>query len=794
MANHNKYHNGQFKSNGNNISFNSSSNSQSRDLQNDEIDFKQLFYTLWSGKWIIIGSVLFFGIMAYIVAFLSTPIYQSQGEMLIQDSKGANPFSNSKGIGQVLSSSYGLGASSTLENELQVLQSRKLSQTIADTLMEERFTLDGGQFPVLFKSYPEDSMMTSKDTVAARIRSNIVFNQVDKLSDVVSVTYESLSPFEAGHIVNLAMSSYRDLSTKQNRLSANSAVNFLKKEQSRIKKELDNSEEQLREFMNESKLVQVQPQTEKLIDQMAELEARKQQARANLVATNSAISQYQNQLNKIKPGLAEQYSKSVGPKMSRFQYQLAELETQKERLLVNNPRLRNTQNPPEQLAKLNREIASFQQRIKELTQGLIEQSDQYLGFLGNGEGGIAQNISELNQKLIELEVQQEQFESQIDVITAQLNEQEQFFNNLPDNIVDFAQLKRDVKINEELFVTVSQQYAETALWEQTQFGLGRIVDSGFIPKEPIKPNKTLYVLVGFILGGILSVSYIFVRDAYNQGINGVEQMRKLDEPLLSVIPSMDSYVNDQHNGQATVAVQGKDISTGLITVLDSISPISESFRRLANNLIYSNPDSKMNSFMVTSSGKGEGKTTTISNLGVVLAEAGYSSLIVDTDFRRPNLHNIFGHNKKPGIIEVLFDDINIKEAIHQTVVPGLSILSSGRRPPNASAITQSQSFLNLVKSLEEEYDFVLIDTPPFGIITDASAMIRQTDGVVVIAKFGETTEVQLSQTLEHLHRLNAKITGTVLTAFDHTESKDYYLGSSYYKDVYEDYNEYQEKS
>jgi capsular exopolysaccharide synthesis family protein len=143
---------------------------------------------------------------------------------------------------------------------------------------------------------------------------------------------------------------------------------------------------------------------------------------------------------------------------------------------------------------------------------------------------------------------------------------------------------------------------------------------------------------------------------------------------------------------------------------------------------------------------------------------------------------------------VLFDDINIKEAIHQTVVPGLSILSSGRRPPNASAITQSQSFLNLVKSLEEEYDFVLIDTPPFGIITDASAMIRQTDGVVVIAKFGETTEVQLSQTLEHLHRLNAKITGTVLTAFDHTESKDYYLGSSYYKDVYEDYNEYQEKS
>src|SRR5699024_2344531 len=145
----------------------------------------------------------------------------------------------------------------------------------------------------------------------------------------------------------------------------------------------------------------------------------------------------------------------------------------------------------------------------------------------------------MNQKLIELQVEEKQYQAQVDVLTAQLAEQERFFENLPDNMIGLARLQRDVTISEELYLTVSQQYAEMALWEQTQFGLGRTVDTGYVPEEPVAPNKVLFVLVGFILGGIAGVGYVLVRTGFNTTIDGVDKLKRLHHPLLAVIPVLD---------------------------------------------------------------------------------------------------------------------------------------------------------------------------------------------------------------------------------------------------------------
>ncbi len=788
MDSYNKYHNGQNGFSNHSNGSNSVNNYESNTSAEEDIDWKKAFYILWNRKWIIGGAILICGLLAGIYAFTRMPIYQSHGMMIIKNSQGSGALSEG-GIGSLLSSTFGLGSGSTFENEMQVLKSRRLSEMVADSLLEIRIMPNGLPFPVLYKSYPENSAIVSQDTVAARIREHINFRRVEPKANVVSIAYESPSPYEAARIVNLTMNLYQVLSTRQTRKAAHSAVVFLKKERKRIKENLDQAEKRLREFMNKSNLVQVDAQTKVLIEQMAALEAKRQQARAKLVAVNAALNQYEKRLNSIKPGLAEQYAKAIGPKIKKLQFAKSELEVRKIKLLTKNPQL--TQESP-QITEIERKIDSYESRIEEYTQNLIEKSDQYLGFLGGAEAGIAEGISKLNQKLIELQVQKAQLESQIDIISAQLEEQERFFRNLPDNIIRLAQLKRDLKISEELFVTVSKQYAETALWEQTQFGKGRIIDLAFIPKVPVEPRKKLIILIGLVIGGLSSIGYVLTRDAFDTTIDGVEKMRKLPVPLISVVPSMTEHIKEHNNGAKKVRVNGSKLSTDLITILDSISPISESFRRLQNNLIYSNPDTNLKSIMVTSSGKGEGKTTTIANLGVVLSEAGFETLIVDTDFRRPNLHNMFGDKKTPGIVDVLFDDTTLREAVQETVSPELSILTSGRRPPNAAAITQSRAFLEMIHNLKKHYDFLLIDTPPIGIITDAAAMIRQTDALVVVAKFGETTEVQLKQTLNELRHLNANVMGTVLTSFDHTKSTDYYLNSKYYKEVYKDYDTYKE--
>ncbi len=504
----------------------------------------------------------------------------------------------------------------------------------------------------------------------------------------------------------------------------------------------------------------------------------------------SAVKKYEQRLNEIKPGLAEQYADAIGPNMMRLQYQLAELEIEKMQLLANNPSIQDSPNPPKELQNINDKIEVYKKQIRERTKKLVDEGDQYLGFLGGSDGNIAQAVSDLNKKLIELQVEQEQNSAQMEVINSQLAEQQQFFNNLPDNMIKLARLKRDVKINEELFLTISQQYAEMSLWKETQFGLGRPVDDGFIPELPVKPNKRLYLLVGFILGGILSVGYIFVREAFNTKIDGVEKLKGYDYPLLAVIPNMSDFIQKEQGDKESITVQGQNISTNAVTLLDTVSPISESFRRLQSNIIYSNPDREINSLMVTSATKGEGKTTVSANLGVVLAEAGHDVVIVDTDLRRPNLHNMFGVNRSPGIVEVLFDNVPVEDALQSTPMSNLSVLAAGNRPPNPSAITQSNAFLDTLKRLEESFDFVLVDTPPYGIITDASAMIRQTDGVVLVTRFNKTTEAELAHVLDNLERVKAHLLGTVLTAFDYNKTTDYNYNAYHYKKIARDYADY----
>lgn len=754
----------------------------------DEIDLKRLFFILLNHKWKIISSVVIFTVLAGVIAYTTTPIYRSEGSLLISEPQNQYSMAGGSDLSSLLSSTYGVGMGSTISNELQVLQSRKLSLEMADSLLKHPLMKNGNQYPVLFNSYPEDSALAARDTVAFRIRNNISFSRVDREADIVSISYESPSPIETADIVNLSMELYSEISTRQNRRSANSAVDFLASERDRIEKKLSQVENKLRRFMNKEQLVQVDAQTQELITRMAELESKKQEARVKLVAVRSGIGQYKERLNNIKPGLAEQYSDAVGPNMMRLQYQLAELETEKMQLLANNPSIEEVPDPPQELQKINKKIKVYQDKIKNLTNNLIDQGDQYLGFLGGSDGNISQAVTDLNKKLIQLQVEREQHSAQVEVINDQLKEQRSFFENLPDNMIKLARLKRDVKINEELYLTVSQQYAEMSLWKQTQFGLGRSIDSGFVPGSPVKPYMKLYLLVGFILGGILSVGYIFVHEAFNTKIDGVEKLKEYDSPLLAVIPDMSSYIMEKQNGQETANVQGYEVSTSIVTLLDTISPISESFRRLKSNIIYSNPDQQINSLIVTSATKGEGKSTVVANLGVVLAEAGYNVLCVDTDMRRPQMHQNFGLKRAPGIVEVLFEDISLKEAIQITPMSNLSVLTAGNQPPNPSAITQSQAFLDTVKELEQQYDFILIDTPPYGIITDATAMIRQTDGVVVVARFKETDEAELLHLFNNLDRINTNVIGTVLSALNYNQASDY--SSYYYREIYEDYTSY----
>ncbi|WP_020402546.1 GumC family protein [Gracilimonas tropica] len=778
---HQNGNNGFYNGNG----FNSSNQFNNR-MGDDEIDLFKLFGTLLQHKWTLLSFLFVFSAIAALLALNQIPIYKSEGTIFISESKNRYSYAGSD-LSNLLTTTYGIGVGSTIANELQILKSRTLSQELADSIMAKGFSESGRKYSVLWRAYPDDSTTTSRDTVAMRIRENLTAEQVDRETDIVRIGFESPMPEEVAYVVNLTMDTYSKLSTEQNRSMASSALKFLSGERDNIENQLAETENDLRAFMDSSNLLAVDAQTEQLINNISTLETKKQEIRVQLVAATSAIQAYEGQLEEIKPGLANQISESLGPQLTNFQFNLAELETERLMLLQRNPELRDNPDHPE-LVRIDNQIEATKSQIKSIAERLINSNSSLaLSFLGSENGGIAEKIIQINEKLTQLRVEQSQYETQIQALNDRIAEFNSQFEKLPQEIIQLARLKRDVKINEELYLLVSNQYAEMSLWERTQFGMGRPLDYAVVPMNPIKPQKKLWVLIGFLLGGILGVGFIFVREALDDTIKSSEELKSYKVPFLGNIP--DFNIIDSFDSSQKQFVQGKSISNQLLTFLDHVSPISEAYRRLRINTVYANPDKEYKVLMVTSSTKGEGKSTIAANLAVTFAEAEKSALVIDLDLRRPTMHKIFGENKEPGLVELLFDTAGFDTTIKETIAPNVDLITVGKKTPEPASVLDSKRLKETIDILKQRYDHIILDTAPYGIISDSASLLRLTDGIVIASRFGVTTRRELEFTLDGLKQLNAEIVGVVLNAFDPKKSSDYYTNYYYYKRAYSDYYE-----
>lgn len=769
-------------SNGYNSGY-SPSGDHSDSYDEQEIDLLKIFNILLLHKWTLIGITVFFTILAVVFALLQTPIYKSSGTLIVSESKNRYSYAGA-GIENLLTSTYGIGVGSTIANELQIMRSRKLSLDLAERINEVEFDEYGRKFPILWRTYPDDSTTTSIDTVAMRYRSLIEFNKPDPSADIVSISFESPLPTEASAIINMTMDTYSALSTEQNRTMAVSALEFLRTERAKLEADLVSTEDSLQKFMNRTMLIAVDPQSAELISTIADLEVEKQKLEVGLVAVNAGISQYENQLNEIKPGLADQYSEAIGPVIERYQFALAELETNKLLYLTKNPEISET-NP--ELVRIENEIEKVKQQIKDRTNNLLSSgSDLYLSFMGSGEGAITQRISSISQRLIELKVEQAQLETQEKVIAERYSNVNNRFEELPDEIIQLARLKRNVRVNEEMYLQVSAQFSEMSLWEKTQFGLGRPLDYAIPAKKPIKPKKKIIVIIGFILGGIVAVGFILIREMVNDTITSTDVLKEFRKPVLGAIP--DFSVIGELDPNERQYIGDKSVSNQLITLFDHISPISEAYRRLRINVVYANPDKDYKILMVSSATKGEGKSTVAANLAVTFTGSEKKVLIIDLDLRRPTQHKIFGENKEPGLSDALFD--STKDVRLSTVAPNVDLITVGHKTPEPASVLDSKRLKQLIDKYKAEYDHIILDTAPYGIISDSASLLRLIDGLIVVSRFNVTTKRELKFTLEGLEHLNADVLGIVLNAFDPKKSTDYYTNYNYYKRTYSEYYKY----
>lgn len=208
--------------------------------------------------------------------------------------------------------------------------------------------------------------------------------------------------------------------------------------------------------------------------------------------------------------------------------------------------------------------------------------------------------------------------------------------------------------------------------------------------------------------------------------------------------------------------QKKSEERHLITYKKPKSPIAEAYRTLRTNIHFSGLDNPYRSIMVTSAGPGEGKSTTLANLGVAIAQSGTKVLIVDCDLRKPVQHKIFEISNQKGLTNVLVEQLQVEEAIKPTAIENLSVINSGPIPPNPSELLGSQRMNELIAQLKNNYDIVLFDSPPVVAVTDAALLAARLDGVVLVTRSGVAKVDMVKMAKEQIEKANGKFIGAVL--------------------------------
>ncbi|PKG23711.1 CpsD/CapB family tyrosine-protein kinase [Niallia nealsonii] len=217
-----------------------------------------------------------------------------------------------------------------------------------------------------------------------------------------------------------------------------------------------------------------------------------------------------------------------------------------------------------------------------------------------------------------------------------------------------------------------------------------------------------------------------------------------------------------------------DSKRKLITKYDPKSPISEQYRTIRTNILFSSVDEEIRTIMVTSSGPGEGKSTTTANLAVVFAQQGKSVLLVDADLRKPTVHYTFNTLNTSGLTSVLTNQMPLMEAVQAHDEKNLFILSSGPVPPNPSELLSSRAMKHFMEQALEEFDVILFDTPPVLAVTDAQILANICQGSVLVVSSGSTEKDSLIKTKELLSASNGKILGVVLNNKKQDKHNNYY--------------------
>lgn len=702
-----------------------------------EINFQDYLIILKRRRWIILASFLIVLFSAGIFSFTTQPIYESSTTLMIEEDGGMK-----KEIFEV--TSY-LKQETMIKNQVEILKSRTLAESVLQVLL----------------SSPHRKVWELKvwGKRAAKVRTNDMVLTIQnntrvvplKETDIIQIKVTAPDPSLAAFLANTIADEYYKQSLQISRGEITEVRQFLEEQLSSIQKELRQAEEALRVYKEKEKVAALPEETEELVKQLASFESLFNEAQTELEANQKRLSYMRKQLSDRKQNLPEEVTQISSPLIVRLRQEMANLEGMKAGYLAQG----FSEDHPKMIETSNR-IMDIKQKLFKETSVLVSQELSSSDPLAYSQ--------ELVDKILSLEIEIQSLSAKTGELKKIVDIYSGNLNTLPEKSLKLARLERNAKVGENIFLMLKEKYEESRIKEAGQIGNVRIIDKALPPEDPIKPKKKINLLLGALLGLGLGLGMALFVERLDNSLKSIEDVERSGLSILGSIPMIKSSNKDRNIRKEVKSedYQIKKIASNLVTHFEPKSPISEAYRTFRTNLQFARLDSPMKTILVTSPGPGEGKSTTVANLAITMAQMGTKTILVDSDLRRPVLHSIFSQQKAPGLTNYLAGNVPLGEIIQPTPIENLSLLTCGVLPPNPSELLGSKKMRMLLEELKEKYEMILFDSPPVIAVTDAAVLSTQLDGVVLVVSSGSTSREALVRGITLLENVKGRLLGGVL--------------------------------
>ncbi|MBL9512811.1 polysaccharide biosynthesis tyrosine autokinase [Klebsiella pneumoniae] len=356
---------------------------------------------------------------------------------------------------------------------------------------------------------------------------------------------------------------------------------------------------------------------------------------------------------------------------------------------------------------------------------------------------------------------------------------------MPETQQEILRLSRDVESGRAVYMQLLNRQQELNIAKSSAIGNVRIIDNAVTQPKPIKPKKILIVLIGIILGVMTSAGVVLLRVVLRRGIETPEQLEELGINVYASIPIAETFSKSVVQKKGWSKKSAEEIQ-GFLAVDNPADLSIEAIRGLRTSLHFAMMEARNNVLMISGASPNAGKTFVSSNLAAVISQTGKKVLFIDTDMRKGYTHKLFNENNTNGLSDILSGKVEINRALKKVVSGDFDFISRGMAPPNPAELLMHRRFGELLNWASENYDIVVLDTPPILAVTDAAIIGNYVGTTLLVARFELNTAKEIEVSVKRFEQAGVTVKGCILNGVVKKASSYYGYGYSHYGYSYTD--------